>query len=320
MIRMISALGLVALAGLLLGASTGTGGFFSADAAGFSLAFKGNRFPHRVSSVFLLPGELLEGEIEDAGRDEVFSFESSRGGVEARSPRSFRWRAPAEPGLYPLRVERVGSSESMLVNAFVMVPAEEVRNGRLEGYRIGSYPSTTRDRRPVHDAPRGFIEVTPGNQDALLAPHFRLGQFLCKQKSDFPKYVVVREQLVLKLEHLLDRVNRQGHRTDTFHVMSGYRTPYYNHAIGNVPNSRHVWGDAADIFIDADGDGSMDDLDGDGRVGVSDAQVLFDIVDRQDRSMLASLAPLIGGLGKYRATPAHGPFVHVDTRGRFARW
>jgi hypothetical protein len=208
----------------------------------------------------------------------------------------------------------------MLVNAFVMVPAEEVRNGRLEGYRIGSYPSTTRDRRPVHDAPRGFIEVTPGNQDALLAPHFRLGQFLCKQKSDFPKYVVVREQLVLKLEHLLDRVNRQGHRTDTFHVMSGYRTPYYNHAIGNVPNSRHVWGDAADIFIDADGDGSMDDLDGDGRVGVSDAQVLFDIVDRQDRSMLASLAPLIGGLGKYRATPAHGPFVHVDTRGRFARW
>ena len=26
------------------------------------------------------------------------------------------------------------------------------------------------------------------------------------------------------------------------------------------------------------------------------------------------------GLGLYDATPAHGPFVHVDTRGRRVRW
>lgn len=320
MIRLLSTFSLLALSMLLLGASATTDIFFSEDAASFSLACKGNRFQHRVSSVFLLPGEVLDAQIEDAGKGESFSFQSSHGGVETRSPRSWRWRAPLEPGLYPLRVGRVGSDESMLLNAFVMVPSDQLRNGELDGYRIGSYPSTTRDRRPLHDAPPGFIEVTPHNQDALLAPHFRLGQFLCKQKADFPKYVVLRERLVLKLEHLLDRVNRQGHRTDTFHVMSGYRTPYYNHAIGNVPNSRHVWGDAADIFIDADGDGSMDDLDRDGRIGLGDAQVLFDIIDRQDRSMLASLAPLIGGLGKYRATRAHGPFVHVDTRGRVARW
>ena len=27
-----------------------------------------------------------------------------------------------------------------------------------------------------------------------------------------------------------------------------------------------------------------------------------------------------GGLAVYRRNPAHGPFVHVDTRGRRARW
>lgn len=52
------------------------------------------------------------------------------------------------------------------------------------------------------------------------------------------------------LEFILEKVNAQGYRWETFCVMSGYRTPYYNKAIGNVRYSRHLWGDAADIFID----------------------------------------------------------------------
>ena len=48
---------------------------------------------------------------------------------------------------------------------------------------------------------------------------------------------------------ILQKVNERGYRCDTFHIMSGYRTPYYNGAIGNVRYSRHVWGGAADIFF-----------------------------------------------------------------------
>jgi hypothetical protein len=29
---------------------------------------------------------------------------------------------------------------------------------------------------------------------------------------------------------------------------------------------------------------------------------------------------LVGGLGIYRSTENHGPFVHVDVRGTIARW
>ena len=29
---------------------------------------------------------------------------------------------------------------------------------------------------------------------------------------------------------------------------------------------------------------------------------------------------VVGGLGAYGSTAAHGPFVHVDTRGHRARW
>ena len=85
-----------------------------------------------------------------------------------------------------------------------------------------------------------------------MSPHFRLKQFLCKEDTskDFPKYVVLKERLPLKLEAILERVNAMGFKTDTLHVMSAYRTPYYNHAIGDVKYSMHQWGSAADIYVD----------------------------------------------------------------------
>jgi hypothetical protein len=77
-----------------------------------------------------------------------------------------------------------------------------------------------------------------------------------------------------------------------------------------------MYGDAADIYVDADGDGSMDDLDGDRRVTLADARWLATVAERVE----AEYPTLTGGIGVYRATAAHGPFVHVDTRGTRARW
>jgi hypothetical protein len=51
-------------------------------------------------------------------------------------------------------------------------------------------------------------------------------------------------------------------------VMSGFRTPRYNKSGGNTGGranlSRHMYGDASDIFVDNDGNGTMDDLNRDG--------------------------------------------------------
>ena len=77
----------------------------------------------------------------------------------------------------------------------------------------------------------------------------------------------------MKLEAILEDVNALGFRVDTLHVMSAYRTPYYNHAIGDVPYSMHQWGSAADIFIDKHGKGVMDDLDQEGQIDVHDSRV-----------------------------------------------
>ena len=127
------------------------------------------------------------------------------------------------------------------------------------------------------------------------------------------------ERLLLTLEFLLDRARSRGWVRESFVVMSGYRTPFYNAAIGNVKYSRHQWGDAADVYIDENPvDGVMDDLNGDGRLDRADAIALYDLFDAALRE---SGAPgFAGGLAHYGSTTAHGPFVHVDLRGYEARW
>jgi uncharacterized protein YcbK (DUF882 family) len=101
--------------------------------------------------------------------------------------------------------------------------------------------------------------------------------------------------------------------------MSGYRTPWYNAQLGNVPDSRHTLGDAADIYIDvAPRNGIMDDLNHDGRDDFGDSRLLADDVDALFRE--PALDYLRGGVGAYHSTGAHGPFVHVDARGWRARW
>ena len=53
--------------------------------------------------------------------------------------------------------------------------------------------------------------------------------------------------------------------TGQVNVMSAFRTARTYRSIGNrTIYRRHLYGDAADIFVDADGDGPMDDLNGDG--------------------------------------------------------
>ena len=161
--------------------------------------------------------------------------------------------------------------------------------------------------------------MTPEIEATHVSPHFTLGEFVCKQEAEYPRCVVLRERLLLKLEYLLEQANESGYRCEGFVVMSGYRTPHYNAAIDNVRYSRHLWGDAADIYIDENPkDGVMDDLNRDGHIDERDAAVLYDLIESLTGD--ESYARFEGGLGSYGSTPAHGPFVHVDARGFKARW
>ena len=207
--------------------------------------------------------------------------------------------------------------------AFItMLPFGEKVNGRLGGYRMGFWPAERRRAGAARSTtPSGFIRVTRENQDVRVSEHFRLRDFLTHdQQHVWPKYLVLREELVDKLELVISDLERHGTPVRHMVVMSGFRTPQYNArgvgAGGRAADSRHQYGDAADVFVDNDRDGRMDDLNRDGRVDARDAQVVIDAAERVERTH----PELVGGAGRYRATSSHGPFAHIDVRGRRARW
>lgn len=243
------------------------------------------------------------------------SVGTSEGAVEAVED-GWRWTAPATPGIEAVRIENE-DGEFVHVNFLILRPLSDVKKGSLDGYRIGRYRADSDPQSP-YAAPQGFVEVREGDEDVLLSPHFSLGQFLCKQEGS-PRFAAVSTSLIAKLEAVLEEVNASGFQASTLHVMSGFRTPWYNRAIGNrTTRSRHLWGDAADVWVDADGNGEMDDLNRDGRVNLADARVLAAIVERVEGSALPEIQP--GGIGLYKRNRAHGPFVHVDARGHSVRW
>ena len=287
--------------------------------ASFAVQVRDDVIPYEVMGVYVMPGETLRLEaVFTQGRGSV-EIEAEAGPIAANGPERWTWTAPTEPGPYAIRITDAPTGETITLNAFVKVPFDH-RQEALNGFRIGNYQARPLRGNPVYDRPEGFVEITPETRDMKVSPHFTLGQFRCKQElDDYPQYLVLRERLLLKLEMILEEVNHLGIPSQTLHVMSGFRTPYYNASIGNrTKYSRHLYGGAADIYVDTNEDNHMDDLDGDGRVTRSDAQVLAAIVE--DQTDETWYQPFVGGLGIYGPAAHRGPFIHVDVRGRQARW
>lgn len=214
----------------------------------------------------------------------------------------------------------VETAERVLVlTLFAMTPAASVRNGMLDGYRIGEYRKEPLKGLETYTPPRGFIRLTPENAGAWVSDRYTLRDFQCKLDGG-SKFLVLRPEALIKLElmqHKFAKRSRAGF--EKFTIMSGFRTPYYNSKIGNETGySRHLYGDAMDIYVDSDGNGRMDDLNRDGRVNQRDAALLLAVAEEIDDSV--DWGWLKGGAGVYRANEAHGPFLHVDTRGYVARW
>ena len=308
----------LALLALALAPARGGNEPFDTKSSSFAITFHDEISAYRDTAVVVMPGA---GVVFNAagGPPGDYAASTTAGSLVQQRVHQWRWTAPSRPGTYLITFDGPGRRDAIAVHAFVMVPATEVKQGLLNGYRIGEYPVPLKGN-PLYAPPPGFIEVTKENQETKVSPHFTVKQFLCKEDTTraFPKYIVLKERLPLKLEAVLERVNELGFKVDTLNVMSAYRTPYYNHAIGDVQFSMHQFGSAADIYVDPSKKNRMADLNHDGQVDIQDSKFLYDEIER----MLATdgLRKFQGGMGFYPATSAHPPFVHVDVRGTKARW
>jgi uncharacterized protein YcbK (DUF882 family) len=254
-------------------------------------------------------GDTLRGR---SGKLMARQVGGRRGGPVRILQELFGDSAVRRHGIYPAEVS--GGPLSFIS----LLPFDAKKRGRVGPYLMGTWPRESRGNR---DLPEGFIEVTREDQDTRLSEHFRLRDFLTHDQANvWPKYVVVRETLLDKLELVIADLNARGFAVRRLSVLSGFRTPQYNAQRvgpgGRARDSRHQYGDAADVYVDNDNDGRHDDLNRDGRFDAADIRVLVESVERVERDH----PELTGGMGLYRRTSTHGPFVHIDARGSTARW
>ncbi len=278
-----------------------------------NIAVNLNRF-----SSFGLPGDTISIAFNDSA-DDQFIGQYTEGTLIKNNRAQWRYISPKKPGHYELVILNNNLSEKFILNVFVMVPASGQKGEYLNGYRIGEYPVKAYRNLPQYNQPEGFVEVNHDNMNVYVSPHLQLKQFLCKQQPDqWPKYILLNPKILLKLEFLLDKLNNTGNEIKTIFLMSGYRTPWYNTSIGNGRYSRHIYGDATDVYVDVDNNGEIDDLNKDGKANMKDAEVIYNIIKGMDND--PKYKYLIGGLGKYKKTSNHTWNVHIDTRGYKARW
>ncbi|WP_462168920.1 D-Ala-D-Ala carboxypeptidase family metallohydrolase [Pseudoalteromonas lipolytica] len=231
--------------------------------------------------------------------------------TERLGPTSLAVYAPEKAGFYSLVLANSHAERTLMV---IVKKPFNAKNKVLNNYQIGTYPAPYKNN-PQYNAPSGLIEITEQDLTRQLTPHVQVRNVICKQVSGFPKYLYVNNDGLMMLEDLLKFVQREGIKVTKFAFISGYRTPHYNRSIGNGRHSRHQYGDAFDLYIDENGDGRMDDLNGDGKLTIADVDVLYKLFEKFQKQ-----SRYTGGIGRYKPASHHGGFVHIDNRGFTARW
>jgi hypothetical protein len=271
---------------------------------------------------FALPSGDVEFPLEISGDPSTLVYEwvGARDSVvddAARPLNGAAFVAPSKPGFYHLAVVR-GTERHVIPEPTlaVLVPFRQKVGTTLNGYHIGTYLAE-RLNHYDSDHPDGFLEVREADVDLKVSTHLRLGDFVTHdgQADVWPKYIALNPRLLDKLELVFEQLGSSVHlsrRNDglglAVDVHSGFRTPTHNRSVwGAASDSRHQYGDAADIAVDADGDG---------RITLHDELLVAQAVERVEQEH----PDLVGGLGLYTSGQYRTPYVHIDTRGTRSRW
>ncbi len=266
---------------------------------------------------FVRAGERVAFPLEVRGATLGFRYQWVKVGstVSADIPRRLdgdTLLAPIEAGFYELVVTRSGIAQRISEPRLaVLVPFEQKFGSSLNGYQIGRYPAEwSHDEQG--ERPAGFAEVHADQLDLPLTKHIKLRDFLTHdEQTVWPRYVAIDPRVLDKVELVLEELARrrgEEHASFDLEIHSGFRTPLHNADVeGSARDSRHLYGDAADVAIDADGDG---------RLTLFDAYRVETAVDWVER-MHPELA---GGLGVYSSRRFATPYCHIDARGERKRW
>jgi uncharacterized protein YcbK (DUF882 family) len=271
-----------------------------------------------VQMRFALPNDTVDFPLEVQGDPGALAYEwvrldDSVAASERRPLAGSAMTAPPEPGFYQLALVR-GTVRRIVrgLTISVLVPFEAKQGATIDGYRIGTFLAERRGGEGK-DLPAGFVKVTAELRDVPLTKHLRVGDFLVRDgQPQWPRYTAISPRVLDKVELVVAAVARMRGDSEEVKVLldvhSGFRSPSYNRTVPRAArDSRHQYGDAIDVAIDANGDG---------RLTASDTKLVARAVEAVEREH----PDLVGGMGLYTSRRYNQPYVHIDVRGTRARW
>ena len=130
--------------------------------------------------------------------------------------------------------------------------------------------------------------------------------------------------MITELHHFQQALRGAGY-SSRIELICGSRNPFYNQGEREKDGtlkalySRHQYGDAVDLIVDGALNGRLDDITGDGRITIEDADALMEIAEDVRKKLGYK-----GGIGTYRRHDVperlQTPYLHLDLRGLEARW
>ncbi len=260
-------------------------------------------------------------------KDRAFLLTTPSSGIQFHSP--------AIPGDTEIIINYLHNNQKKQTKIFCVVPyiAKQSKLSSdiitVQGFALGFYPNYKTSKvskirnNPLHyTAKKLYVEITPKNQDCFISPSMQMKNMVIIGDNDNKRHTdffPANMFFIQEIENMFALFQRQGLPMNGLKIISAFRTPEYNSRIGSSKFSQHIYGDAIDIIFDANNDGTADDLDGDGRVTLSDAKIVVNAIEEaQSRGVLA-----LGGIGVYyfdKRANKHRLTFHVDFRGVRAFW
>lgn len=222
------------------------------------------------------------------------------------------------------------------LHTLVRYPFNPLDQTSIEGYAIGVYADPempdvqsvspfVAENKDRYRAPQWFVKVDNNTVGLNVSPNFKLGDFSPAVERGKTHFIALDYRLIDRMEALLKKIQDKHPTVKSLRILRAYLTPlqaemYRVRGLDISVFSRHLYGDAAIFIVDADNNGVMDDLNGDGKSDIADAEWLENLVGELERE--SSVYGGVGVMDKFTG-PEHETAtscVMVDTRGVRSRW
>ncbi|MCD8349452.1 MAG: hypothetical protein LUC93_02410 [Planctomycetaceae bacterium] len=282
--------------------------------------------------VVVPPGENLQLTCEHDGVPGSITVYKDDEPVQESSVINFS--VPDRPGSYYIRLMLTGQSTTVGREICVVVPFKASASRNAEGYdlrvdevEMGRYrhPSRSGNRKvranpDSYQPPVWWFRITPMNSGFFVVPGLTAGELVVPSEDTGQPHtdlVPVVYSMWRTVHTLREALATQGIPGGALKIISVFRAPKYNRAIGSNAFGRHIYGDAFDFYIDLEGDTKASDLNRDGKRDRRDAYPVVALIeDLMDDGKIP-----MGGIGIYNTIGGdHEVTMHIDNRGHRATW